>query len=448
METKNSLLALSRSGSESEPNPRNFPCPLAQALGTAEDAGMHRRALLSLLAGAGPARLGAQAPVAEVTPVGYEKPEVLSAREWWGDASWLRGDFWRVRDEVRTDDFTNHYVVDSIYGTMEAWSDQHLLARIREIIATRRLREQSALRTSRDGLVGLAAEKLDVVEEIVASPVTTVFDVPRGARAIVRRTGSLRLEARRKGSYGEGGLLRDFVGATDRKRAVAARLEVDPYSDNEALQSELERVALLEALPEFSLGFVLPDNGLYSLFTTGREARMQDVFLASPSDLFVENRDVLRGELGVPEDLASAFLSLPFSTPPQQTILIRSLAAMSGARDRHLLIRLAVETTTRHQFDFFRRSAELLAWWHLHRTPVASLETFRWLPVAVSASRKRILPFAVDLGGWCQDCGSILSSFAEDELGDVVLVTGRLTERAHAELARRGMEVVEPRKAA
>jgi hypothetical protein len=417
---------------------------------------MHRRrAVRSLfLAGAGAAsatataRLGAQGPVAEVSPVGYEKPEVLSAREWWGDAPWLRGDFWRVRDEVRTDDFTNHYVVDSIYGTMEAWSDQHLLARVREILVTRHLREQGAIRTGRESLVGLAAEKLDAVEDIASSPVTTVFDVPRGARAIVRRTGSLRLEARRKGSYGEGGPLRDFVGATDRKRAVAARLEVDPYSDNAALQKELERVALLEALPEFTLGLVIPDNGLFSLIETGRQARMQDVYLASPADLFVENRDLLRGEIGAPDDLASAFLSLPFSTPPQQTILVRSLAALSGTRDRHLLVRLAVETTTRHQFDFYRRAAELLAWWHARRTPVDSLETFRWLPVAVSATRKRILPFAVDLGGWCQDCGSTLSSFAEDELGDVVLVTGRLTERAHAELARRGVEVVEPARAA
>ncbi len=381
------------------------------------------------------------AQAAESSGNQFEKPSSISAREWWDHASWLQTDLWEVRDEVQPNDFTNHYSIDTVYGPMEAWSDQNLLARLREIAALHWLRQQGAGRAGGRGTVAVATGKLELVEDLATMPLATVFDVPRGARALIRRAGAFALEERRHSSYTSGGPVRGLLGANDRKRALAARLQVDPYSDNEPLQKELERVALLEALPDFSIGLAIPGNGLFSILETGRETRMMDAYLASPSDLFLENRKTLQ-EIGVPKELAADFLSIPFSTPAQQTILTRALASLSEAEERTRLIAMATDSSSREEFDFYRRTAELLSWYQANEEPVARIESQGWLPVAVTTSGKRVLPFAVDLGGWCIDCGSALSVFATEGRGNVVAVTGKLTPRAQAELAQRGVAVL------
>ena len=373
----------------------------------------------------------------------FEKPAALSAREWWGDAAWLKTNLWEVDDEVRPDDFTNHYSIHSVYGDLEAWSDQNLLARLREIAALHWLRQQGAGRSSGRGAVAAASGKIEFVEELATMPLTTVFDVPRGARALLRRTGSFALGERRKSNYSAGGPFRGVVGANDRKRSLAAALQVDPYSDNEALQKELERVALLEALPDFVIGLAIPFNGLFSLQETGKEARMMDAYLASPSDLFLENREALQ-RLGASKELAADFLALPYSTPAQQTILTRALGSLSSAQHREILLSMAADAGSRTEFDFYRRTAELLAWYEAHQESIDHLESQGWIPVAITKSGKRVLPFAVDVGGWCVDCGSALSVFADQGKGNVVVVTGKLTERAQKELAQRGVAVIQP----
>jgi hypothetical protein len=100
----------------------------------------------------------------------FEKPAALSAREWWGDAAWLKTNLWEVDDEVRPDDFTNHYSIHSVYGDLEAWSDQNLLARLREIAALHWLRQQGAGRSSGRGAVAAASGKIELVEELATTP--------------------------------------------------------------------------------------------------------------------------------------------------------------------------------------------------------------------------------------------------------------------------------------
>jgi len=372
----------------------------------------------------------------------FEQPAILSAREWWNNALWLDSSLWRVHDEIHPEDFTNHYDIDSSFGPMEAWSDQHLLARLNEILAISWLREQGVGRSSGRGFQELATSKIQAVESLAVRPVNTVFDVPRGARAIIRRMGSFKLEERRQGNYSGGGPLRGMLGANDRKRSLAAELRVDPYSDNPVLQEELARVALLEAIPDFSVELAIPGSGLFDLLDTAKEVRTTDAYLASPSDLFLQNRKSLLENAKAPEALVAEFLSLPFCSPAQQTILARSLASVSTAEHREVLVALAAASTTRQEFDFYRRTTELLAWYQMNREPIAKLETLHWLPVAVTASGKRILPLAVDLGGWFEDCASILSEFASGQTGCVVVLKGRLTPRAQTELRRRGVEVV------
>ncbi|MFT5470208.1 MAG: hypothetical protein ACI8UO_005333 [Verrucomicrobiales bacterium] len=269
-----------------------------------------------------------------------------------------------------------------------------------------------------------------------------MLDIPRGVGAILSRAGSLTREERREGAYGGEGLVKGWLGATDRKREIAAKYDLDPYSDNEALQEELDRVAALEALPDFAIGLVIPGKHLFTVLEEAERTRISDAYLASPSDLFIRNRKTLIDDFGIAKDLASQFLSLEFATPAQQTILIESLAQLEEAEDLTSFFELAVATESRQQFDFYRRNAESLAWYQLNVDSIAKIEEFLSMPLAVDVNGRRIMPFGVDLAGWYSDSGAFLSEFASAGNGDVVLLTGRLTKRARTELEERGVEVI------
>ncbi len=372
----------------------------------------------------------------------YENTPAITASDWWNEADWLKTDLWTVNDAIEFHNFTNHYTIDSVFGTFEASSDDELMNRLKEIQAIHALRKGGSISAGGKGVANVATDKLKVAENLATKPVTTVLDVPKGARAIVRRAGAFSRKEKRQGNYDGGGPFRGWLGANDLKREIAAKFEVDPYTDNAVLQKELERAATLEALPNFAVGFVIPGNGLFSVLATGEESRITDAYRADPSDLFVRNRRTLIHDLKVDPDLAAELLSSKISTPAQQTILVESLASLSGVPNRALFIEIALNAETRSQFDFYRREAELLAWYHKHRTPIRTIENFRWLPVATDRSGKRVLPFAVDYGGWCPECGGFLSDFSDAGNGDVVLINGRLTDTAVAALKNRGVEVV------
>tara|TARA_R110002096_G_scaffold16106_6_gene54985 strand:- start:2934 stop:4184 length:1251 start_codon:yes stop_codon:yes gene_type:complete len=371
-----------------------------------------------------------------------EKPEALSAKEWWNNANWLKTDLWEVRDRVETTDFDNHYVIDSIYGTFDAWGDDQLKKRIKEIQAIHRLREKGAARATSDGLVNETKKRINVAEDLAKTPVTTVLDVPRGARAIVRRAGAFQHRERRKGNYKGDGPLKSWLGVDDQKRQIAAKLGIDPYTDNLVLQKELDRVSTIGSLPELAVNYIDPGSGLFSVLESGRQSRMKDAYLNSPSELFVQNRRTLIEELGASKALAAQFLSVEFATPAQQTILVESLVQLKNTKNRLLLVQLANLTKTRAEFEVYRRCAELLAWYHSNRSPISKLTSLRWMPVGVDQSGNRVLPFPIDFGSWCPECGGFLTEFSETGEGGTLVMTGRLTERALSELAKRNVDVV------
>ena len=383
-------------------------------------------------------------PVADPSPPApsYEPPPILSAKEWWKEADWLSNRLWRVRDEVISDGISNQYIVNSAYGTFTAYGDRQLLERLRELRAIYFLRNQGSLSSGGEGTLEIAKDKLELAGEIVEDPRQVAGDIPRGARAILRRAGSKIHRERRKGNYGGMGPLRSIIGADEKMHKLAARLEIDPYTDNEMLQDELARVSTLKALPEFGVGFVLPGRKVLKVVEAGNATRSIDPYADSPSDLFVHNRRTLIEELGVSKEMAAAFLSTPHATPAQQTVLVQSLGRLSNSRAHSVLVELATDTATRNEFEFFRRVAELLAWYDDHVSPVQKLEPFLGVLVATDTAGKAVLPLAVDLAGWCEEVAHIIDRFSELSEEATVALSGRATGRMLLELEDRDLELV------
>lgn len=383
-------------------------------------------------------------PVAAVPVVepDYEAPPVLSAKVWWKDVDWLSNQLWRVRDEVVSDGISNQYVIDSAYGTFQAYGDRQLLERLREIRAIYFLRNQGAFESGGEGTIEIAKDKLSLAGEIIEDPKQVAGDLPRGARAILRRAGSRIHRERRKGNYGGEGPIRSLIGADGKKLELTGRLEIDPYSDNEMLQEELERISAVKALPSFGVGFVLPARRFFKVVEAGNAVRSIDPYLDDPSDLFVHNRRALREELGASKELTSEFLSMESATPAQQTMLIQALAELKNCRSRTVLIEMAVNTETRNEFDYFKRTAELLAWYNGQVSPIQKLEPFLGVITFTDTAGERVLPLAVDLAGWCEEVASIVSEFSNVTEGGKVALSGRATGRMLVELDRRGIGFV------
>ena len=199
------------------------------------------RALISLTCFAG---LAISFVTAQTPPAAYDAPPELKASEIL-QSSYLTNPNYRVREEVKTYLGLNHYVIDSPFGTFVAHGNQMLQERVREIHALAQLREMTNSREYADGVKAAAKVPLAVADDLLHSPVETITGVPKGVGKFLGRIGrgAKEISSGRQRNEGEDGVVKSAAGLSSTKRKLCADLGVNPYSTNEVLQSELDRVA-------------------------------------------------------------------------------------------------------------------------------------------------------------------------------------------------------------
>ncbi len=139
---------------------------------------------------------------------------------------------------VRSDGFLRIYSVNSAYGPFTVVSDAMMQVRARELAATAeldRLTESEAFNRAL-GEAGLAPVKF--AGALLVNPVQTIGDTLAGIGNQMSQIGSGLNNAGRSVDQPFGGF-----GADQKRRELAARLGVDPYSDFEPLQLRMQKLS-------------------------------------------------------------------------------------------------------------------------------------------------------------------------------------------------------------
>lgn len=359
----------------------------------------------------------------------------------------------KVRDEVVPYMGANRYIIDSQYGTFVAQGNQMLEDRVREIHALARLREMSNTSQYAEGFKEAAKVPFEVAGDLVTSPVDTVVGVPKGVGKFIGRVGRGAKEAvkGRDRGEGEGGIVRNAAGVSKSKRELCAELGVNPYSSNEVLQAELDRVAWVIFAGKMTVkAATLPVGGAAGSAisaVSAIDATNSLVATSSPLDLRRANLGKLK-DMGISGKDAEAFLANSHFSPLHQTRIVTALEKMTGVKGRDIFLRDAT-TMCENEADatFYEQTARLIAHAHVHGLTVDHIVLLNGFPVCIAPDGGVIVALQWDYAMWSPRSESFANGLQEVKINNVkapsvtVVLTGAMSAKLRQELEKRGFRV-------
>ncbi len=401
-------------------------------------------ALLSIVA----ASAIAQTPP-PAAPGGYDAQPTLKASEIL-QLPYLSSPNHKVREDVTTNLGVNRFIIDSQFGTFVAQGNQMLADRVQEITALAKLGQMSNSKEFMDGMKEAAKAPIETVGDILTSPVDTITGVPKGVGKFIGRVGrgaKEKVSGRERGE-GDDGMAKRASGAAQVKRDLCAELGVNPYSSNEVLQHELERVARVITFGKLTVkAALLPVGGAASSALSALsaiDATNNIVATQNPVDLRKMNLGKLKG-MGIAAKDAEAFLANPIFSPWHQTHIVASLDRMAGVKGREVLLRDATTmTTTETDAVFYEQTTRLIAHAHTNGIVVDRITLINGLPVCVGADGGLIVAIQWDYAMWSPRSEKFAASLQSMQVNGakppslIVVVTGAMSPRLKEELAARG----------
>lgn len=397
----------------------------------------------------------------------------------------LEGTEHRVAQEVKNDGYMNHYLLSSRFGEFEAVGYPMLQRRIHEIYALALLEEHSstkvAVETGKEVGTKVAESTVKGVKKLGAMAsdpeelASTLSSVPGGVvnlfhfAADTVGTGVDYVSATGKemmaGSDESGGqegtgstltqkageLALQYSGYSKASAKWAKELEIDPYTENELLRSEIRRVATVEATVGFAGRFTPKPPSIPGVNEANKWLNtLEGVSLYDdPAKIAELNLKVLES-LGMSEDEVLKFAGNEHYTPTTRTLLLGAIKSLEGVEKSGDLLILASAAKSSAGAWYFVHAVQQLSRFHQKR-PFTSIITDLAIPSAITKSGHYVVPLPVDHLVWTVDVAAIFTDAHEMVGGEFsigsseVVVAGTVSSRSLKELEKQGFNVAQER---
>jgi hypothetical protein len=398
----------------------------------------------------------------------FERPLLPSVKELL-PRELASGPKFKVADPAHNDGYFTTYTLVSDYGKFVVEGQQMLELRIAELVALEELAELSS--TSVFGEAALQAGKATVLAPVrllektydrVSDPekmVETLQGVPDGAeklfswayRQVKSATNAvgdmaapgptatpnpMASEVSASSTLQQGkkfGL--QFIGYSKREREWFRKLKVSPYTSNELLQSEIERVAAIETAVGIGFKFV-PGLGLLgqlSMVSKWYDRAEKLSLYEEPGKIAQKNAQELQ-ELGISPEVAGPFVKNKAYTPWSRRFVVASLRAIGqNVKGHEHFIRAATVATNEPSALYFVSVAEALEKIH-EKEPLRQIVASLQLPAGITTKGKLVVPLSVDYLFWTAEVAEIFQDFKNRVLkeGTFTSVEIRIRGRASA----------------
>ena len=394
----------------------------------------------------------AQTPSPSPTPEVFEPLPTLSASAIL-QPQYLSSPNFTVRDPVPTYSGSNQYTIDSDYGVFTADGNAMLMRRIAEIQGTAALEAMSQTSEFAQAAAQAAARPLNVAQDLITNPLPTIASVPRGILGFLNQAGQAvkNVAEGNDSGLGQGQLVENLSGFAKSKRDLALKLGVDPYCNNQAFQSELNKVAWPAFLGKMAVGFGMGAIGgaagatIHGLdWTATLQASLRD---KSPGELRQMNLDLLTNNMGIAPDAANAFVNNSAISPTTQTLTVAALGQLGNIPGQGEFILQAANSQDEHDALAFQQSAQIMA--NLNNTsPVARITHLNGLTVCQTNDGTVVVPIQWDYVAWTPMTERFIAalkgmSFNPSPTGYLVAVTGVMSPMAGEALTAQGIKFVE-----
>ena len=315
-------------------------------------------------------------------------------------ASMVSGPNFHVIAPVHGDGLMDHFVVDSRFGSFDAYGRAALAVRIHEIAALTALSKTSDVQIAAGGAVQGAESEVKTATRVVAHPVQIVTGIPKGiahlfggykargeeltadakssAKSLDSENSSRGVRASGKAAERAAkSYAAHYLGITAAERAYYRKLGVDPYTDNQVLRDTIRRDAKIAAAAGFGMKFVgfvgIPGIGI-------AQRAVNAIYNEDPAVIRQRTRKALAG-FGLSPTEVTSFMNAPLLSPTRQVVMLSAVQALHGVAQRGELLRHAIGLTSDEEVQVYVRSLELLVRANESR-PVASVIPGVRLPAA------------------------------------------------------------------
>jgi hypothetical protein len=383
-------------------------------------------------------------------PTGTEEPPILSAKEIL-NPEFLTGDGFRINEDVPTSTGRNRYLIVSEYGEFEADGNIMLERRIKEVAAIRKLKEVSRTDAYKKALLAATTSPLGVAKDVITNPVGTITGIPKGLFKFVNRTGQSvkeRTHGRERSQY-EDSNAASLVGFSKAKRVVAIQLGVDPYSNNETLQRELNGItwATYGGKMTFTVA-TMPVGGAagLALSAAGATNTLNKALLdQAPAELRLRNLKAMLA-MGCDRDVANRFNNSTAFSPSVQTAIVMNLETLKGVDNRAAFFDLAgSEATDEGDALFYLGTSRALSELHA-KNPLARLQKVGRIPVAVQKDGRAVVALQWDYAAWTDNAANFIgllrtSDFGKKPSGLTIAISGDASPLAQQKLKEANIEL-------
>lgn len=376
----------------------------------------------------------------------FETPPEMKASDLL-EPVWLSSEYHSVDPTVVAEHLLDHYLLRAGDQVREVYGTEMLKMRVREIHAYMALDKKNVAGAAIGGLVGQGVSTVKTLGGAVKKPVRTIFNIPKGVVSMVKRgVSSTENKVKADGTY-TGGPIQDWFQVSEKKLALAAKLGVDPYTDNQALQKELTRLANSAAIGGIGLKVAIPGDGLITAAEEGDAAQqLKNVYLTPPTRLFQENVGLLE-KVGIAKDRAGEFMGRASCSPADQSLIIRALAGIGVSDGVEEWLSAIEQIDSSSQSQVFRRSAQILQQHAYAGHPFAALTSFRSMPVGITQDKHLVVPAYLDHAYWTEDVSEGIAAILKlkQETGCTavdLIYTGSISPLARKELGARGVTLI------
>lgn len=355
--------------------------------------------------------------------------------------------------------FGYEFELNSDYGDFHVRGIDKLEMRIHEIDALEKLEEISkteafatsfseALRNPMVRTWAVARRPIKTVSRIPGGVIRYIqgkfFEVKRGSEKLAAKSREHRFRgevdkkepvtervtgtARKVGSATKR-LGRRHLGFDKAKRQWARRLQVDPYTTNEYLQIELERISWASSVGSFAGEFAIPASSVLSYTLQAQEM----VWSKSEVELERLNSNELR-KFGVDTSALVQFDELDYYTLTEKTEMVLALAEID-VEGRLDFLQLLLEVKTREEALLMVQIVSIIGNYHRLVEPIEKVAIIRGLAVAIVEDGSMILPLALDYLHWSPEITEALLSKDLNKQPRALWISGSASSIAQRRLA-------------
>jgi len=321
------------------------------------------------------------------------------------DESQIKGELYRIDDEVASDGFWNIYTMVTDFGTFAVHGTILLEERIQEIAAIAELRRQDEVTLVAQGAGEWAVDTGKSLYRVARHPDDTVEGIAPGIQRVFGQIQrglhreQEKAEKAKEDQSSESSVSIDQAGKTGLrisemvltvpkyKRRWAKELGVDPYSRNPLLQRELEKVAFLEASGHFAAGVAAPVP-----MPVGMAVRMSDVVWTEDPDKIETLNESRLAEIGVGEIVSRNFRLNEYFTLTRQTYFVEMVHRLRYVEGISRLVDMASLADSEELAVFFTECVHMME--QFHRQESKLLEVIPETPlVAALVEGNRVVDF-------------------------------------------------------